>query len=314
MIESSSNGNENANYIIVTPGIIYTRYRLHVSKESEMDKSKNSSQNKNCLFSIGEVSKICGVSVQTLRFYSSIDLIAPAWIDSSTGYRYYTQNHLQLIDRVKYLQKFGFSLEEIKTIFQNSQFNLDYLCNSMENKLATLEKELSSMQYKINEIKWYYNLFSLAADSYQDVLFRQHFEERYVLYIPIANDETDSQAYRRMLKMKNSGLYKSLNWRFQFCYSVDINKILDHQFIPKWVGVFLSEPPDSYQNNILCLPSGDYFCYEAKLRTSSWNVQPLKTFLNNKTLPPQSFAIEIENSVIDFNNSMFIIQFPVKAI
>ena len=77
----------------------------------------NEKPEKEC-FSIGETAKICGVSVQTLRFYSKIDLIQPAYINEETGYRYYLSKQFQLIDRAKYLQKFGFSLKEIQKIFR----------------------------------------------------------------------------------------------------------------------------------------------------------------------------------------------------
>ena len=42
------------------------------------------------LYSIGEVSEIMGVSVQTLRYYSNINLILPKYVNPSTGYRYYS--------------------------------------------------------------------------------------------------------------------------------------------------------------------------------------------------------------------------------
>ncbi len=39
-------------------------------------------------YTIGEVSKIMGISTQTLRYYSSIDLLKPAYVNPDTGYRY----------------------------------------------------------------------------------------------------------------------------------------------------------------------------------------------------------------------------------
>lgn len=68
-------------------------------------------------YPIGEVSKIMGVSVQTLRYYANIKLVEPQYISPNTGYRYYTYEQFHIIDRIKYLQKFGFSLDEIRGIF-----------------------------------------------------------------------------------------------------------------------------------------------------------------------------------------------------
>ena len=41
------------------------------------------------VFSIGEFSKITGLTVKTLRFYHEQGLLHPTHVDSETGYRYY---------------------------------------------------------------------------------------------------------------------------------------------------------------------------------------------------------------------------------
>ncbi len=41
------------------------------------------------MFSIGEFSKVTGLTVKTLRFYHEQGLLDPTHIDPETGYRYY---------------------------------------------------------------------------------------------------------------------------------------------------------------------------------------------------------------------------------
>ena len=43
------------------------------------------------MYTIGEFSKICQVSVKTLHHYDRIGLLTPFRVDSFTGYRYYTR-------------------------------------------------------------------------------------------------------------------------------------------------------------------------------------------------------------------------------
>lgn len=43
-------------------------------------------------FSIGEVSKITGLSIDRLRNYDKIGLLKPSYIDPNSGYRYYSEN------------------------------------------------------------------------------------------------------------------------------------------------------------------------------------------------------------------------------
>ena len=72
--------------------------------------------NFNGLLKIGEISKITGVSVSTLRYYEEIGLLKPA-CKSSTKYRYYRKDDIQLIIFIKKAQNIGFTLDEIKLIF-----------------------------------------------------------------------------------------------------------------------------------------------------------------------------------------------------
>lgn len=64
-------------------------------------------------FKIGEFSKLCYVTVKTLRHYEEIGLLVPASVDEWTGYRYYDTSQLRLMNRIAYLKRLGFRLEEI---------------------------------------------------------------------------------------------------------------------------------------------------------------------------------------------------------
>jgi DNA-binding transcriptional MerR regulator len=56
------------------------------------------------LLQIGDIVRICGVSVQTLRYYQKIGLINPDYTYEQTGYRYYSKKRIFLISSVKTLQ------------------------------------------------------------------------------------------------------------------------------------------------------------------------------------------------------------------
>ena len=46
------------------------------------------------MFRIGEFSHIGRVSARLLRYYDKLGLLAPGFVDSQTGYRYYTADQL----------------------------------------------------------------------------------------------------------------------------------------------------------------------------------------------------------------------------
>ena len=70
-------------------------------------------------FKIGEFSKLMQVTVKTLRLYEQKGLLQPDEVDENSGYRYYKLSGMQRLVAIRNLQKMGFSLSEIKEIFDS---------------------------------------------------------------------------------------------------------------------------------------------------------------------------------------------------
>ena len=69
---------------------------------------------------IGEFSQMMQITVKTLRFYEQKELILPDEVDEWTGYRYYSIGQMQKLKSIRDLQQLGFSLDEIKDLYDNS--------------------------------------------------------------------------------------------------------------------------------------------------------------------------------------------------
>ncbi len=96
------------------------------------------------LFSIGDLSKMQNVSHQTLIYYDKIGLFCPAYVDQTTGYRYYSIKQLDYLDTICIMKKLGFSLGEIKQ--QLNSF-------TTEHSFIALRQQLSIISNKINELE-----------------------------------------------------------------------------------------------------------------------------------------------------------------
>ena len=68
----------------------------------------------NYLYSIGEISKMFRITVQTLRFYEKSGLFIPARRNEETGYRYYTWTQLDELRLILHLRNLGLPLKEIR--------------------------------------------------------------------------------------------------------------------------------------------------------------------------------------------------------
>ncbi|MDF3054979.1 MAG: transcriptional regulator, MerR family, mercury resistance [Gammaproteobacteria bacterium] len=64
---------------------------------------------------VKDLSKLTGVSVQTLHHYDRIDLLKPS-IRLSNGYRIYSEKDLLRLQQVIALKFFGFELSQIKAL------------------------------------------------------------------------------------------------------------------------------------------------------------------------------------------------------
>lgn len=67
---------------------------------------------------IGEFSQMMQVTVKTLRYYEQKGLLIPNEVDEWTGYRYYTIEQMQKLNNIRNLQQLGFSLDEIKELYE----------------------------------------------------------------------------------------------------------------------------------------------------------------------------------------------------
>ncbi|MDD2218340.1 MAG: MerR family transcriptional regulator [Eubacteriales bacterium] len=97
------------------------------------------------LFSIGEMAAVCGVSIDTLRFYETKALITPAHVDPESGYRYYRRENLLRLRTMLALKDAGLSLSEIR----------DYMVEGKhtENKIAELTERRDLLNQAIENLQ-----------------------------------------------------------------------------------------------------------------------------------------------------------------
>lgn len=100
---------------------------------------------------IKEFSRLCQVTVKTLRHYEKMGLIRPAEVDEWTGYRYYDVGQMQRVSSIRSLKSLGFSLDEILEMMEDGYLipsprvlreKIDTCCQ----QLALLEKRKRCLQ------------------------------------------------------------------------------------------------------------------------------------------------------------------------
>ena len=88
---------------------------------------------------IGEFATYTGLSKDTIRYYEKIDLLHPVSINK---HREYSEQDIEIIATIRKLKLTGFSLREIKMLFDLSR-------NTDRNKELTLEEIQKLMEVKV---------------------------------------------------------------------------------------------------------------------------------------------------------------------
>jgi len=65
------------------------------------------------MLKIGDFSKICQTSIRALRHWDAIGLLKPALIDAATGYRYYSIEQIDDVNRILAFRAMGLSLDDV---------------------------------------------------------------------------------------------------------------------------------------------------------------------------------------------------------
>lgn len=100
---------------------------------------------------IGEFSRLCRVTVRTLRHYQEIGLFEPEIIDEWTGYRYYSVGQFQKMQSIKMLKELGFSLEEIRELYEDDTHYPS--AKALEEKIRVCELELQRLKERNAQLK-----------------------------------------------------------------------------------------------------------------------------------------------------------------
>ncbi|MEK8128749.1 MerR family transcriptional regulator [Paenibacillus filicis] len=105
------------------------------------------------MLSIGEFSKICGVSTKTLRYYAEIELINPDEINPENGYRYYSIKQLKKMLLISRLKSYHFSLDEIKDLLDAEEDQSEErLSMALARKSREIQEKASALEYTLKQM------------------------------------------------------------------------------------------------------------------------------------------------------------------
>lgn len=100
------------------------------------------------VFSIGQVARLSGVGVETVRFYEREGLLEKP-VRRISGYRQYAEEVVKQIRFIKRTQQLGFSLKEIRellTLRVDTETSCEQVKERTTAKLTEVEQKMAELQ------------------------------------------------------------------------------------------------------------------------------------------------------------------------
>ena len=103
------------------------------------------------MYTTGELAKLCGVSVRTVQYYDSRNILVPSEL-SEGGRRLYSDEDLKRLQIICFLREIGLSINQIGELFSDEHPE-KIISVLLEEQEKTLGKELSEQQKKLDLIE-----------------------------------------------------------------------------------------------------------------------------------------------------------------
>lgn len=93
------------------------------------------------MYSIGQLSKNTNISIRTLRYFDELGLLKPAKVTDS-GYRYYSNEEIKVLQHITALKELGFTLASIKELLSTGKDSQEQRWRDyLDFELAAVKKE-----------------------------------------------------------------------------------------------------------------------------------------------------------------------------
>jgi len=206
--------------------------------------------------SIGQMAKFTGMTIKQLRYYETIGLLKPAYIDPFTNYRYYEFNQSYRIELIRLSIELGMPLKELKE-YVDIEENF-HLMRFLDDGIAATQKSLEQLEVRLNlltrmkEEVLVHKKYSQSAEIYN-----RQVEEKYYCCLEIEDPQGKVDDLTVVHEFINSGLSEHDFGEFaEYGYLYEYNGRNVRRYIFIEVAKFLPE----LSEHIKIAPNADYMC------------------------------------------------------
>ncbi len=100
---------------------------------------------------IGEFSKLSKTTIKALRYYDKVGLLKPAFVDSATSYRYYSDDQLETMREILAYKAAGMQNDDIASIFagKNAAAALSARREQLTQAIGDMTRQISEIDHML---------------------------------------------------------------------------------------------------------------------------------------------------------------------
>jgi len=155
-------------------------------------------------FTIGEISKLFFVKIETLRYYDEIGLLKPEYTNKQTKYRYYTTQQFERLNSIKYLRALGVPIKKLLDFFNYRDIStLVTMLRAQKSEIARKKRELEIIERKLS---CRIGQIEDAVNSPLNIITEVNFPEWRVAYLQCEYELGEDIEYPVSELVKNHGI------------------------------------------------------------------------------------------------------------
>ena len=145
------------------------------------------------LITIGQFSKLTGVSIRSLRYYDELNLLKPVHINAETKYRYYDFSQFGKLQLILLCIDLGIPLKELSNVnFHDSDSTV--IKSILDRGKVLAEEKLRNIQNKLSLIDNINSTINISDNNVDNIMFSQSYKKRYFAVEPFTTLLKDEEA------------------------------------------------------------------------------------------------------------------------
>ncbi len=245
--------------------------------------------------SIGKVSKLKNVSIKSLRYYDKIGILRPAFVNTETNYRYYTEEQLYLLDAITLCIKLGIPLKDLSRYVEHDSINLQKLLYDgkilAEEKIMEIHQCLEALQETLQQLSSSASGMAKIPTSKSGLLlpdgfYQNSLDARTILTVPLEEIDTPKYYGQHILKLFVTAQQIGVNASYPsgVLHEYEDGKLIRYMFLTvsaDTAGDASVQEGLSPQSKELLrtLPAGDYICRKISVHMSGSVQEEMKEVL-----------------------------------